>query len=198
MKNLILYILFSSMSLGIFAQEWKPLSGDAAESTAKSIITAVRDIKTLDRKFTQLKQSPMVTKPAKSTGSMHYETPDKMTWSYDAPNDFSIVMQGDKMTASKGGQVIKMSSKQQMGLKSMMKMIVGMSSGSTLFDDRSFEWSIAEKSDSYKVDMLPKNKNVKRMFSKVELFFDKSNKSIKSIELSESDGSLTTITFKEA
>ena len=189
-------MLFSGLMLVASAQQWKELSVAEAKTAAVKVSDAVRGVKTLDRKFEQVKKSSMTTAPTISKGTMHYESPDVMLWSYESPYSFSIEIRGDKMTARKDGQVMQLGAKQQMGLKSMMKMIVGMSSGSTLFDDRNFEWSMAESKDGYKVDMTPKNKNVKRMFSRVVLFFDKTTKNIKSLELTESDNSLTTITFK--
>lgn len=189
-------MLFSGLMLVASAQQWKELSVAEAKTAAVKVSDAVRGVKTLDRKFEQVKKSSMTTVPTISKGTMHYESPDVMLWSYESPYSFSIEIRGDKMTARKDGQVMQLGAKQQMGLKSMMKMIVGMSSGSTLFDDRNFEWSMAESKDGYKVDMTPKNKNVKRMFSRVVLFFDKTTKNIKSLELTESDNSLTTITFK--
>ena len=174
----------------VSAQGWRELSA------AGKLMEAVKKVKSMDRKFEQVKSSPMTTTPTVSTGNMHYESPDVMLWTYETPYSFSMEIRGDKMTARKDGQVMQLGSKQQMGLKSMMKMIVGMSSGSTLFDDRSFDWTMSESTTGYKVDMTPKNKNVRRMFSKVVLFFDKSSKNIKSLELTESDNSVTKITFK--
>lgn len=197
MKKIIFSILFTALVITVSAQEWRELPGAEAKVAAEQVMDAVKKVKSLDRKFEQVKKSPMTTTPTVSTGKMHYESPDVMIWTYETPYSFSMEIRGDKMTARKDGQVMQLGSKQQMGLKSMMKMIVGMSSGSTLFDDRSFEWKMSDGDDGYKVDMKPKNKNVKRMFSKVVLYFEKKSKNIKSLELTESDGSVTTIKFKE-
>lgn len=195
MKKSLLITLLSCLMLTAHTQQWKELTAADAKVAATQVMDAVKKVKTLDRRFEQVKRSPMTTTPTVSKGKMHYESPDVMLWSYESPYSFSMEIRGDKMTATRDGEVMKLGSKQQMGLKSMMKMIVGMSSGNSLFDDRSFDWKMAESADEYKVDMTPKNKNVKRMFSKVVLFFDKKSKDIKSLELTETDNSVTTITF---
>lgn len=197
MKKIVFSMLFTALVITVSAQEWRVLSGAEAKVAAGQVMDAVKRVKSMDREFEQVKKSPMTTMPTVSTGKMHYESPDLMLWTYETPYSFSMEIRGDKMTARKDGQVMQLGSKQQMGLKSMMKMIVGMSSGNNLFDDRSFEWKMSEGDDGYKVDMKPKNKNVKRMFSNVVLYFEKKTKNIKSLELKESDGSLTTIKFKE-
>lgn len=196
MKKFVFIFFLNMLMISASAQQWKVLSPSDAKFAAEQVMAAVKKVKSLDRQFEQVKSSPMTTTPAVSVGKMHYESPDVMLWSYESPFSFSMEIRGDKMTARRDGKDMQLGSKQQMGLKSMMKMIVGMSSGSTLFDDRSFDWSMAESTSGYKVDMTPKNKNVKRMFSRVVLFFDKSTKNIKSLELTENDNSVTTITFK--
>lgn len=196
MKKIFLLLLISALAMSVSAQQWTLLSAADAQKKATLLLDAVKKVKKMDRTFEQVKRSPMTTTPTVSKGKMHYESPDVMLWSYETPYDFSMEIRGDKMTAKRDGQVVQLGSKQQMGMKSMMRMIVGMSSGSTLFDERSFEWTMAESADGYKVDMTPKNKNMKRMFSKVVLFFDKKNNNIKSLEMTESDNSVTTIIFK--
>lgn len=184
------------MVLDLSAQGWKVLPDAEARTAAAQIMESVKKVKVMDREFEQVKQSPMTTTPTVSSGKMHYESPDVMLWSYLKPYSFDMEIRGDKMTARRDGVAMQLGSKQQMGLKSMMKMIVGMSSGTSLFDDRSFEWTMWEGVDAYKVNMVPKNKNVKRMFSKVVLYFDKKTKNIKKLELTENDSSVTTISFK--
>lgn len=196
MKKIFLLLLISALAMSVSAQQWTLLSAADAQKKATLLLDAVKKVKKMDRTFEQVKRSPMTTTPTVSKGKMHYESPDVMLWSYETPYDFSMEIRGDKMTAKRDGQVVQLGSKQQMGMKSMMRMIVGMSSGSTLFDERSFEWTMAESADGYKVDMTPKNKNMKRMFSKVVLFFDKKNNNIKNLEMTESDNSVTTIIFK--
>ena len=196
MKKSLFVTLFTCLMMTVSAQGWKELPAAEAKVAAEQIMDAVMKVKSMDRKFEQVKKSQMITTPSVSSGNMHYQSPDVMLWTYETPYNFSMEIRGDKMTARRDGQVMQLGSKQQMGLKSMMKMIVGMSSGSTLFDERSFEWTMYEKSDAYKVDMTPKNKNVKRMFSHVVLYFEKSTKNIKGLELTENDGSVTEITFK--
>ncbi|MBQ6955802.1 MAG: outer membrane lipoprotein carrier protein LolA [Bacteroidales bacterium] len=196
MKRIILLSIVLSFVASLSAQQWKTMADVEARAAATMLLDEVKKVKKLDRKFEQVKQSPMTTTPAVSKGTMHYESPDALTWSYETPFAFSMEIRGEKMTARRDGQVVPLGSRQQMGMKSMMKMIVGMSSGSSLFDDKTFDWTMAEGVGGYKVEMTPKNKNMRRMFTKVVLFFDKATKLVTGIELTESDSSLTTITFK--
>lgn len=191
---ILTFIAFASTG---WCQKWSEIKGDEATSVASSIMTEVKKVKKMDRRFVQTKHSKMVSEPVAMDGRMHYESPDVMNWEYEHPYSFAIEIKGDAVAMKRDGQVQQMGKKQQMGLKSMMKMIVGMSSGTSLFDDRNFDWKLYGNNKSYKVEMVPKNKNVKRMFDKVELIFDKSKKRISGLELQESDGSVTTIKFDD-
>ena len=158
MKRIILLSIVLSFVASLSAQQWKTMADVEARAAATMLLDEVKKVKKLDRKFEQVKQIPMTT-------TMHYESPDALTWSYETPFAFSMEIRGEKMTARRDGQVVPLGSRQQMGMKSMMKMIVGMSSGSSLFDDKTFDWTMAEGVGGYKVEMTPKNKNMRRMFT---------------------------------
>lgn len=197
MKKTVLLIVAFVLSLPVFAQQWKELDSVKASHTAASIMSSVRGVNQMNRSFKQVKTSPIMAKPSVSTGKMRYVSPSRLTWEYESPTALTVEIDGDNMTVLRDGKQQKLSPKHQTGLKSMMKVIVGMSNGSSLFDDRNFEWKLFENNGSYKVEMIPKNKNIKRMFVRVNLFFDKGTKTVTGLDLSENDDTVTTITFSK-
>ena len=197
MKKIALFILVLVVPFTVIAQQWNELDVSKSSQTVSEIMKVVRGVKQLDWNFKQVKKSPAITQPVVSTGRMHYVAPDQVDWVYVTPENLTVKFKDNKISVFRDGTEQHLSPKQQMGLKNMMKMIVGMSNGSSLFDDRNFEWKLFENDGFYKVKMLPKNKNAKRMFVQIELLFDKKGNAVSSLEMTESDNSVTTITFSK-
>lgn len=197
MKQIAILLVSVVMTSSLFAQQWRELDADRASQVASSILKDVRSVKKIDRSFKQVKNSPVVTQPVVSTGKMHYVAPDQVDWVYESPQKMSITIKGNKINVLRDGDEQELSSKQRMGLMRMMKMIVGMLGGSSLFDDHTFDWKLYENDSQYRLEMSPKNKSVRQMFVQIDMLFDKATKTVSSLEMKESDNSLTAITFSK-
>ncbi len=72
---------------------------------------------------------------------------------------------------------------------------MGCASGNILFDKSMFNIDIQEDGTYWKVEMTPKKRNMKRMFSKLTFFFGLDDKIIDKVEFTEVNGDATTILF---
>jgi outer membrane lipoprotein-sorting protein len=76
------------------------------------------------------------------------------------------------------------------------KVMVGGVSGSGLVDSPDFDAQFMVGKDEYQIILTPKKKEVKDLFSSVQLYVGKTDSRIRSVALVEKSGDKTTITLK--
>lgn len=56
------------------------------------------DLRTLEARFAQLKDSSLLIEPMEARGTFSYAAPDRVRWEYERPDPISMVIRGDEMT----------------------------------------------------------------------------------------------------
>lgn len=194
-KLLLLLSLILALLAPAVAQQWTPLSPQAQNEAAALITRQVKSVNAMSCRFQQSKHSPYLTQDATAEGKMQYAKPNAMRWEYTAPIQYAIVVNGDSIRMVKDGKTQEQKGSQKRIMNGMMKMIMGISTGNNLFDEKSFQVAISESKTQYQALLTPKNKSLKRMFSQIEMVFDKKNSQIVRLLLTEKDQSVTTIVF---
>ena len=75
-------------------------------------------------------------------------------------------------------------------------MILDLVSGGCLNDGSGFESSVEEKDGFYSVELLPKRREIKMLFDKITLSFDKKTLLVSRAELAAKNTDVTTVEFK--
>lgn len=155
------------------------------------VISAGRSMKTMKCSFTQTLTTPMLADPSVSKGRILYFSDSKLKIEYTEPEKYSIqVLDGQVTLSGKDGD-------NELGLianriaKGITTMMMGLMKGDELADNKAFANKARLEGGKWVIDMEPRRKDLKRMFSKVVLIFDPKTSLLVSMEMIQEDGGST-------
>lgn len=152
--------------------------------------------KTLCYSFVQTKHSPLLANDAVSKGKLNLGDRRSMQWQYTEPQAFSLVVEGDSIYTVSGGKRQSLTGAGGKMTRGLAQMMMQLTDGASLADDKLFETSLTEEGDSYRAVMVPKRRDMRRMMQQAELLFDRKTLRIRSVTLTERNDSYTKIDFK--
>ena len=195
MRNLVLLIGLLFCMTQVSAQYQ-----DATEEQKKEIISRISqasgDMKTMKSDFVQVKELSFMDEKVTSEGVMYYKKENKIRWEYTKPYKYVFSMDGVNVRMTSGDKTSKVPVRSNKMFGEISKVMVGGVSGSGLVDSPDFDTKIMAGKDDYKIVLTPKKKEIKDLFSSVQLFVNKSDSRIRSVELIENGGDKTTISLK--
>ena len=196
MRRIILFALLTVFSGSLMAQAEKLLSESERREVMQSLTRAALEVKTLQCGFVQTKTSDLLADKAVSKGKMAFRSPNRLRWEYTEPHANLLVVNGDSVWMG-GERFTREGSSADRIRKAVSGMVSGMVSGLKLFDENAYEISFYDAGTSWKADMLPKSRSMKRMFTRLTLYFDKQTHVVSEIVLTEAGGDQTSIRFRE-
>jgi outer membrane lipoprotein-sorting protein len=131
-----------------------------------------------------------------SEGKMYFKKTNKIRWEYTKPVQYVFTMDGQNIKMTSGGNTTSIPANQSKMFNEISKVMIGGVSGSGLVDSPDFDIQFFVGSNDYKVVLDPKKKEVKDLFSAVQLFVGKADNRIRSVELVEKNGDKMTISLK--
>lgn len=153
-------------------------------------------MKTMQCDFVQTKSIKMLNEKMVSHGKMYYQQSNKLRWEYTTPYAYAFVLNGSKVLLSTGkrNDVINVNANNFFGeiARIMMNSVVG----KCLTDTKDFKSTIVTTSNEYVATLVPQQKQMKQMFQKVVLHFNKTKKMVSTVELVEKKGDKTVIELK--
>ena len=130
--------------------------------------------------FAQEKHSSMFSTPQKSRGELTYRAPDYLRWEYTSPQTIVWELDGEQGNMSRQ-------------LKSLVMLIRQSISGDFLAVEKDFE-VIQDGND---VTLIPKNRETKRLFTKIQITLNSKTQIADKVEMIEANGDKTVITFSD-
>ena len=106
-------------------------------------------------------------------------------------------MDGQNVRMTTNGKTEKIPLKQSKMFEGISKIMVGGVSGTGLVDSPDFDSQFMVGKDDYQIILTPRKKEIKDLFSAVQLYVGKADSRISSVELVENGGDKTTITLKD-
>lgn len=194
MKRLWLSILF--VALGLFASAQTQLSESQSQEVMASLTQAAASMQTMQCRFVQQKTMAILAEPTVAEGTMHYAAPDRMRWEYTTPYAFALVVNGERIVKVTDGKTEVLDGNAGRMYQGIVGIIMGSASGKNLFDTTVFDIKLFDDGTFWKAEMTPKRRDMKRMFSQLVFHFDKKTNTISQVEMVETSGDKTTITFE--
>ena len=178
-RLLILLFVFVSVHLSLTAHCNATLSPrEQSEAQIRQAITqAASAMKTMQCDFTQTKHLKMLNDKMTSKGRMYYQQTNRLRWEYTSPYSYTFILNDDKVQLFR--EIARI----------MMNSVVGTS----LTDDKSFKSTIATNGNEWIASLLPQRKDMKQLFQKIILHFNRTNAMVKQVELIERNGDKTVI-----
>jgi len=186
-------IIFSALLMAL-----APLAAQNQERTAailSEVAAASASMKSFACDFRQVQVVPLLEEDVISTGKMDYRSDGRIMWKYETPKLQQIAITADKIitTSESGSKTVNLSENPMMA--QVRELLLGVLSGKQFETADRFECSASESGRSVTVDMVPKPRQLKKLFSKMSFTFASSDKSIEKVVLFDADGGSTTITF---
>ena len=197
MRKYVLFVLFTLFSVSLNAQTGNMLSATEAKEVMQSLTQAASQIKTLQCAFVQQKSSALLAENAVAKGKMLFRSPDRLRWQYTEPFAYTLLVRGDSVTVQSAGQTQGETAANSRLQKAVSGMVTGMVSGRRLFDENAYEIQLFDHGTLWKAEMRPKSRNMKRMFNRLTLSFDKQTRLLSELVIEETGGDWTSIRFKE-
>jgi len=152
-------------------------------------------MKTMTCNFEQIKELSFLNDKSISKGLLFYKKPNKIRWEYKHPYSFIFIMNGEKviLQSENNKNEINLNSSKQ--FQQISKIILGGVSGNGLTNSSDFHIFFYTSNEDYKLQLQPLKKEIKSLFSQINLFVNKGDGSINKVEMIEKTGDKTIIRF---
>ena len=188
-------IFFTTMVLGLVlvnlsAQELTELQ------VKKKINEAAAALQTMQCDFEQTKKLKMLNKELTVLGKMVYQKNDKLRWEYANPYSYIFILNGDKVLIKNQDHHNVIDVRQNKLFKGIAQIMMNSVVGNCLIEDKSFKTTITSSPKEWIAALLPLRKEMKQMFQKIIIHFNKEKAMVAAIELIEKNGDKTIIKLK--
>ena len=157
----------------------------------ESIVQASSDIISMKCDIAQTRRVPLMDEPQKSSGTMIYFKPSRFCLNYTEPFEWKLKVDGDNiMTGSDDSAMNGDAGRLYKGLSGM---ILGCMSGDMLKDKRTFKVTVTDVGGEWKALLIPVRRDMKKMFSQIELGFDPKTCLLRRLQMDDAGGGSTEI-----
>ena len=185
-RLLILLFVLVSVHLSLMAQQ--------NEAQIRQAITqAASTMKTMQCDFTQTKHLKMLNDKMTSKGRMYYQQTNRLRWEYTSPYSYTFILNDDKVLLKNKQRNDVIDVNKNKLFREIARIMMNSVVGTSLTDDKSFKSTIATNGNEWIASLLPQRKDLKQLFQKIILHFNKHNAMVKQVELIEKNGDRTVI-----
>lgn len=145
--------------------------------------------------FTQDKTLTALTEKITSSGKFWFKRSNKVRIEYIRPFAYLMVMNGDKMLVRDNEKENKINVKSNKLFQQVNRIMIDCVQG-TILDSKDFTTKVFENEKVYLLEMIPSSKTLREFFQTIVLTVEKSDYSVKAIEMNEPSGDKTIISFQ--
>ena len=160
----------------------------------KSYAAAAEKTTSIRSDFRQEKNLSMLSEKITSSGVFLFKSPNRVRMEYTSPYKYLMIINNDKILIQDRQKKKVYSAGDNKIFKSLNSVILECVQGRIL-SNKSFKPVLYENKTAYCLDLAPQSKELKQLFSTIRLIIAKNNFSIDEIEMRESSGDNTVITF---
>ena len=168
-------------------------SAQSQQQIIKQISTAAQQMKTMQCSFTQTKHLKMLNDKMVSKGRMYYQQPNKLRWEYTTPYTYTFILNDTKVLLKKGTRNDVINVNQNKMFREIARMMMNSVVGQCLTDTKSFKTTIATTATEYVATLLPQKKDMKQMWTKLVVHFNRQKAVVSTVEMYEKNGDSTVI-----
>lgn len=189
--SFIIFLLFSST---VFAQHagYTPVSD--ITSFQQQFSAASQKVNSIKSDFTQVKNLSMLSEKITSKGKFWFKKENMVRMEYTQPFQYLMILNKNDIYIKDGQKENKISTKSNKLFQQINQIMVDCVKG-TAFSNKDFTVKAFQNGTGYLIEMSPINKTLKDMFKNINVVVDKKQYSVNSIEMVETSGDNTLITF---
>lgn len=173
-----------------------PLSIRQKQDVISRINKAASGLKSMNCSFTQTKYLSLLSDKMVSQGKMYYKQPNKLRWEYTSPYQYLFIFNGTKVYVGNKSRKDIIDTQSNKIFKEVARIMMSTVTGTALSNSSDFSVDVADGNAIWKVTLVPKKKEMKKMFTKIELSFNKPDLMIAEINIYEKNNDRTNIRLK--
>ncbi|MGN0230768.1 MAG: outer membrane lipoprotein carrier protein LolA [Muribaculaceae bacterium] len=166
---------------------------DVTADALAEISAASKQMQSFECNFVQTKTLKLLGDKMISKGRLSYRQPDKLRWEYTSPYSYTFIINGGKVQINKGGRNDVIDADKNKVFKEVARIMLNSVVGKSLTDSHEFAATVQSTADIHVVTLLPQKKDMKHMFSKIVLRYDRRQKMVVGVEMHERKGDSTVI-----
>lgn len=159
------------------------------------INAAASKLSTLQCDFVQTKSVKLLNDKIVSKGKMYYSQPNKLRWEYITPYTYTFILNDNKVALKKNNKNSVIDVNQNKMFREIVNIMMNSVVGKCLTDKKSFKTTVKDASSEWIATLLPQSKELKQMFTKIVLHFDKKQSVIVQVDMYEKNGDQTIISL---
>lgn len=146
--------------------------------------------------FKQEKHLSILSNALISEGELIFKKPNLLKWAYEKPFQYVIVLDGKEIKMKDEEKTSTFDITSSKTFKQINDLIVSSVNGDILKEDQ-FDITYFQDEKNYIAFLVPKDAQMKKFVSKIELFFDKNDLTVNRLILREPNDDYTLINFSE-
>lgn len=159
------------------------------------INAAASKLSTMQCDFVQTKSVKLLNDKIVSKGKMYYSQPNKLRWEYITPYTYTFILNDNKVALKKNNKNSVIDVNQNKMFREIVNIMMNSVVGKCLTDKKSFKTTVKDASSEWIATLLPQSKELKQMFTKIVLHFDKKQSVIVQVDMYEKNGDQTIISL---
>ncbi len=173
-----------------------PISAAQQKEVIAKINKATSGLKSMSCSFTQTKHLSLLSDKMVSEGKMSYKQPNKLRWEYTSPYQYLFIFNGTKVYVGNKSRKDVIDTNSNKLFKEVARIMMSTVTGTALSNVADFSVSVEDGKTSWNVTLIPKKKEMKKMFTRIVLSFSKSDLMISEINLHEKNNDRTNIRLR--
>lgn len=176
------------------------LAADMTPQQKQDVISrinkAAAGLKSMNCSFNQTKYLSLLSDKMVSEGKMSYKQSNKLRWEYTSPYQYLFIFNGTKVFVRNKSRKDVIDTQTNKVFKEVARIMMSTVTGTALSNSSDFSIDVTDGKSVWKITLTPKKKEMKKMFSRIELSFNKSNLMIAEINIYEKNNDRTNIQLK--
>ena len=194
MKRFTFFFLLACM---LTLQAWgqTKLTAEQQKQILEKIDKSASKTTSMQCTFTQTKSMKMLSKKMQSKGVMYFKRPNKLRWQYTAPYDYTFVLNNDKVRIKSTKSTQEINVQGNKIFRQITSIILNSVTGGGLKSSSDFQVEIYKSDNSYFAKLYPKKKEVKQIYSVIEIGFNAQLSMVSTVKMVEKTGDETLVTL---
>lgn len=196
MNRFLIVFLISLFTLPAFCQPKGYEKSNNENEIKLKLKQTSQNTNSIRSNFVQVKTMSMLDEKVTSKGKFLYKKERKVRMEYTSPFQYLLVVNGDKIQIKDRQKTNSFSSGSNKLFTSINNIIVDCMTGN-VFDNKDFSSTVYTNNKFVVIQMVPLKRDLKDFFEKIYVYLDNTTYQVSKIEMIESMGDNTVITFAE-
>jgi outer membrane lipoprotein-sorting protein len=189
------FFIYSVFLCGTAFPQDKPEEMKNPSLFRKKLAEATQLTNTIESTFNQEKSLSVLSEKILTKGKFYFKKNNMLRWEYTEPFKYMIILNNGKILIRDEEKENQFDARTNKVFGEINAILLGCVQGTLLNDEKKFQATFFETNTSFLVKLLPEEMQLKKIFSGIDIYFDKNDYSVSRLIMNEASGDNTTIKF---